>query len=175
MSTTAPAPERQALTREQKLGLYVALEALDLVLIQLLDCGPLTVIPEYDTHDIDTAALAVHLNETSALDLVRELWPEDPDAGDIPREERPEWRLAEAMSELLQARIFCALRDLDDEWFADVTKRELEQASREVASVARGVPLGGDLERYYSDPEYRAAMPCGECGVAGGCEHFPAR
>jgi hypothetical protein len=186
-TTTATSPQsEEARTRSQKIALYVALEALDLVLIEFVNGGPFTDIPEFEGIDIDS--LAVHLPtgervrstdgsylpapETSALDLARELWPEDPDAGDIPRENRPEWRLAEAMSQALQARLFSALRD-KDEWFARMTTRELKQTTWHLESFIHEMPLGGQIERYYADPEYRATMPCGECGTVGGCEHFP--
>lgn len=33
--------------------------------------------------------------------------------------------------------------------------------------------LLAEAERYYSDVSYRLSMPCSECGIVGGCDHFP--
>ena len=48
--------------------------------------------------------------------------------------------------------------------FSEAATRALHEALK----------LTEQVHRYYSDPAYRASMPCSECGKVGGCEHFPA-
>ena len=61
-----------------------------------------------------------------------------------------------------------------DELLADRIRHAIVFAEATLRALREALKLTERAHRYYSDPAYRASMPCSECGKVGGCEHFPA-